>query len=297
MGSTLMARSSLVKRAVIAILVFFSAGLTASEQARVKGDFVQGGLLQGEVAPGTQIFIGEQEVRTNSTGHFIIGLDRDAEATLSLRLVAPDGQEYTQEFAIQPRDYNIQRVEGISKKIMQPSQANIDRSRAEAALVRAARKVDSDREDFVEGFQWPAIGPITGVFGSQRVYNGVPKRPHFGVDVAGPVGTPVVAPAGGKVTLAHDDMFYSGGTLIIDHGYGLSSSFLHLSEIVVEEGDEVKPGQLIAKMGASGRATGPHLDWRMNWYKQRIDPQLLVGPMPKEAQGKSGSENTGGTND
>lgn len=263
--------------AVAAIGAVFAAG----QRAEMSGQFVQGGLLQGKVEPGIQVFSGEREIRVTETGRFIIGLDRDAAPELELRLLDSAGVETVQQLVIAPREYKIQRVEGISKKIMQPSQANIDRSRAEAALVRKARKVDSDREDFTQPFQWPASGPITGVFGSQRVYNGVPKRPHYGVDVAGPVGTPVYAPAGGKVTLAHDDMFYSGGTLIIDHGYGLSSSFLHLSEILVEEGDELEAGQIVAKMGASGRATGSHLDWRMNWYDQRIDPQLLVGAMPE----------------
>ena len=141
-----------------------------------------------------------------------------------------------------------------------------------------------ERLDFAGEFQWPLIGPITGVFGSQRVYNGVPKRPHYGVDVAAPVGTPVSTPAPGTVTLAHADMFYSGGTLIIDHGYGVSSTLMHLSKVLVAVGDEVVPGDIVAEVGAAGRATGPHLDWRMNWLNVRIDPQLLVSPMPMPAQ-------------
>jgi murein DD-endopeptidase MepM/ murein hydrolase activator NlpD len=122
------------------------------------------------------------------------------------------------------------------------------------------------------------------VFGSQRVYNGEPRRPHYGVDVAGPVGTLVKAPAAGVVTLAHNNMFFSGGTLILDHGHGISSSFLHLSEILVKENDEVAQGQVIAKIGATGRVTGAHLDWRMNWFERRIDPQLLVPAMPAQTE-------------
>ena len=125
------------------------------------------------------------------------------------------------------------------------------------------------------------LGPISGVYGSQRILNGEPRQPHFGVDVAGPVGTPVKAPADGVVTLAHPDMYFSGATLIMDHGHGLSSTFLHLEKILVQEGQRVKQGEVVALMGKSGRVTGPHLDWRMNWRDERIDPTLLVPPMPK----------------
>jgi len=131
-----------------------------------------------------------------------------------------------------------------------------------------------------EGFVWPVTGRISGVYGSPRIYHGTPGTPHYGVDVARPTGTPVMAPAAGEVTLAELDLFYSGGTVILDHGYGLSSSFLHLSEVSVSVGDHLLPGDVIGAIGATGRATGPHLDWRMSWLNQRIDPQLLVPPMP-----------------
>jgi murein DD-endopeptidase MepM/ murein hydrolase activator NlpD len=133
------------------------------------------------------------------------------------------------------------------------------------------------------GFVWPAQGPISGVYGSQRFYNGEPRNPHYGVDVAVPKGTPVHAPAAGVVTLAEPDLYFSGGTVILDHGYRLSSTFLHMSEVSVQVGDELQAGDLIGAVGSTGRATGPHLDWRMNWRQQRIDPQLLAPPMPKPA--------------
>ena len=142
--------------------------------------------------------------------------------------------------------------------------------------VAKARKTSSERADFAARFIWPAEGPITGVYGSQRVFNGVPKRPHYGVDVGAPTGTQVIAPAGGKVTLAHPDLYYSGGTIIIDHGLGVNSTFLHLSKLTVEPGEMVKQGQKIGEIGATGRATGPHLDWRINWFSERLDPALLV---------------------
>jgi murein DD-endopeptidase MepM/ murein hydrolase activator NlpD len=148
--------------------------------------------------------------------------------------------------------------------------------------------------DFAGAFHWPLEGPITGVYGSQRVYNDVPGRPHYGVDVAAATGTPITTPAPGLVTLAHPDMFYSGGTVIIDHGYGISSTMMHLSKVLVDVGQEVVPGDIIAEVGASGRATGPHLDWRMNWFKVRIDPQLLVQPMGQQAAATSQAAGTKG---
>jgi len=178
------------------------------------------------------------------------------------------------------RDYNIQRVEGVPKKTVNPGPEYYQRIRAEAAAARKARAVRFDLPYYLQNFQWPVTGPISGVYGSQRYYNGTPRRPHYGVDIARPTGTPVLAPAAGVVTLAHDDMFFSGGTLILDHGQGLSSSFLHLSKLIVEVGQTIEQGQIIAEVGASGRVTGPHLDWRMNWLDQRVDPQLLVPPMP-----------------
>ena len=140
----------------------------------------------------------------------------------------------------------------------------------------SARNRRDERTDFAGSFEWPATGRISGVYGSQRVLNGEPSRPHFGLDIAAPTGTPVYAPADGIVTLAHPDMYFSGGTMILDHGHGLSSSFLHLSEILVESGTQVNQGDLIARIGASGRASGPHLDWRMNWLDRRVDPRPLV---------------------
>ena len=236
----------------------------------IKGQWVQGGLVIARAEPGTKLVLAEQPVSVTQQGIFSLGFDRDAPAQLPLVITLPGGQRLEHQLEIKPRDYNIQYIEGISKAIMNPSPKDLERIR------RAAIK---QRLDFAGDFQWPLTGPITGVYGSQRVYNGVPKRPHYGVDVAAPTGTPLSAPAPGLVTLAHKDMFYSGGTIIIDHGHGVSSTLMHLSKVLVKVGDEVKPGDIIAEVGATGRATGPHLDWRMNWYQSRIDPQLLVPEM------------------
>jgi murein DD-endopeptidase MepM/ murein hydrolase activator NlpD len=161
-----------------------------------------------------------------------------------------------------------------------PQKIDYARIKKENAAVAGARRRDDPRTDFLSGWIWPVEGPISGVYGSQRILNGKPRRPHFGVDIAMPVGTPVRAPADGIVTLAYEDMFYSGTTVIVDHGHKLSSSFLHLSKALVKTGDRVSKGDIIAEVGKSGRVTGAHLDWRMNLRSARIDPQLLVGPMP-----------------
>lgn len=232
--------------------------------------------------PGAAVEFEGEPVRVSADGWFLVGFGRDAGPHAVLAVTYPDGRRERHELRVRARGYRIQRIDGLPpRKVTPRSEADLARIRAEGALVAAARAVDDARTDFLGGFVWPAHGRISGVYGSQRILNGEPRRPHFGVDVAAPVGTRVVAPADGVVTLAEPDLFFSGGTLIVDHGHGLSSSFLHLSRILVARGERVTQGQPIAEIGATGRATGPHLDWRMNLLERRIDPQLLVGPMPE----------------
>ena len=244
----------------------------------LEGPLIQGGVVIGHVPPGTTVRLDERRVRVAADGTFVIGFDRDAPATQ--RLQVGDEQH---ELTIARREYQIQRVNGIAQNIMSPSAAELERIRREQALVNAARALDDDRTDFAKGFVWPITGRISGVYGSQRVYNGEPSRPHYGVDIAAPTGALVRAPAPGVVTLAEPDLFFSGGTVIIDHGLRLSSSFLHLSAVLVKVGQRVEPGDVVARVGSSGRANGPHLDWRMNWRDAKVDPQLLAGPMPAAA--------------
>jgi murein DD-endopeptidase MepM/ murein hydrolase activator NlpD len=181
---------------------------------------------------------------------------------------------------IVPRTYDIQRIDGLLGQMVTPDAETLKRIRDEAAKVAEARRRDSGRTDFLQPFAWPRLGRITGVYGSQRVLNGQPRQPHFGVDVAGPVGAPVVAPAAGEVVLAEPDLYFTGGTIMLDHGHGLTSVLMHLSSVDVAVGQVVRQGEPVGRLGATGRVTGPHLDWRMNWFDQRIDPQLLVPPMP-----------------
>jgi murein DD-endopeptidase MepM/ murein hydrolase activator NlpD len=251
---------------------------------KISGSLTQGGLIRGQVPAGTRVFYGDQQLKVTAEGHFILGFGRDAAPQQSLTLIETDGLVVTEVLQLTTREYQIERIDGISKRMMAPSADDLKRIRSEAEQAKLARQADSNLRHFLEPFDWPVVGRISGVYGSQRFFNGEPRRPHFGIDIAVPTGTPVLAPAGGRVTLAHQGMFFSGKTLIIDHGHGLSSSFLHLHRILVAAGEQVKKGQQIATVGATGRVTGPHLDWRINWFAERLDPSLLVPAMSPPAK-------------
>lgn len=276
---TTLAPVALRARGVLACLLLTLAFSSFASELRFEGKFVQGGLVTGLTQPGARVTFDGRTLRVSGDGVFLLGFSRDAKPESTLEIVFPDGRKSERRLKIARRDYKIQRIDGLPPRKVTPKAEDLKRIRKEYALIKAARRRDDPRTDFLRGFIWPAEGRISGVYGSQRILNGEPRTPHFGVDVAAPVGTPVVAPAAGVVTLVHPDMFFSGGTLIIDHGHGLSSSFLHLSEVLVKEGQRVEQGEPIARIGATGRVTGAHLDWRMNLFDARIDPQLLVGAM------------------
>ena len=246
---------------------------------KLEGEPLQGALIIGHTDPGTTVKIDGTAVRVSDDGVFLLGFGRDAPSKTRLDMVFSDGSVCHRDLHVAQRSYQVQRVDGLPPSKVSPSEKDLVRIRKEIALVRKARARDDPREDFLGGFEWPVEGRISGVYGSQRILNGKPRRPHYGVDIAAPVGTIVRAPIDGVVTLAHDDMFFSGGTLIVDHGHGLSSTFMHLNAILVKQGDHIRQGDAIAEVGATGRVTGAHLDWRMNLFGDRLDPQLLVGPM------------------
>jgi len=246
----------------------------------LSGAFSQGGLLVGQVPPGTSVTLMSRSINIEEDGSFVFGLGRDAPAEIKLVTENGQGEKQLYTFSVAQREYREQRIEGVPQKTVTPPAEVLDRIRREGAMVKQARSGASSLKDFLAGFTRPLEGPITGVYGSRRVYNGTPGRPHYGLDVAAPTGTEVYAPAPGVVKLSHDDMFYSGGTLIIDHGQGVSSTFIHLSEVIAIPDQRVKAGDLIARVGATGRATGPHLDWRINWFNVRVDPELVLKSFP-----------------
>lgn len=247
------------------------------------GKLTQGALLRGKLPAGSSIWLNGQALNILASGDFVLGFGRDAALTQKLEWQLPNELTRNQQsLELLKREYNLQRIEGVAAKYVSPPKEVLARIREDNVQIASARATSSQQTAFLSTFILPAKGPISGVYGSQRVFNGEPKRPHFGLDIAGPVGTAIVAPNDGVVTLAHNDMYYSGGTLIIDHGLGVSSTFIHLSSIKVKLGDTVKQGQKVAEMGATGRVTGPHLDWRINWFKERLDPALVVDVFPTE---------------
>lgn len=266
-----------MRRWLAAVLVLLAA--PASADVTFSGAFVQGGLVIGQAPPGTIVAFDGRAARVAEDGRFLIGFGRDT-LSVSLALTYPDGRSETRKLPVQKRTWLIQRVDGLPQQTVTPSEAELQRIRDEAALVAEARRRDSAALLFGTGFVWPAVGPISGVYGSQRILNGQPRAPHYGVDIAVPTGTPVVAAADGVVSLAHADMFLTGQTLIVDHGFGLSTVYYHLSAITVAPGQAVKQGQTIGRVGATGRATGAHLHWGMNLFDIRLDPALVVPPMP-----------------
>ncbi len=264
--------------ALVAILLgVVSLNLQALE---LTGELTQGSLIRGQTEPGSLLWLNDTPLEVDDKGRFVFGFGRDARLSQTLVIQRPGQSKSHHQLTLQKREYQVQRIDGLPAKMVTPPQAVLERIRNEGVKVAQARKRLDKRAAVFSSFIWPAEGPISGVYGSQRILNGKPKRPHYGVDVAGPVGTPIVAPADGVVTLAEPDLYYSGGTLIIDHGFGVSSTFLHLSALHVTVGAEVKQGQRVADMGATGRVTGAHLDWRMNWLNTRVDPALLVPERP-----------------
>jgi murein DD-endopeptidase MepM/ murein hydrolase activator NlpD len=242
------------------------------------GDFSQGGLVIGMAQPGIALRLGNREVPVAKNGRFIFGFGRDEAASLPLTVEHRGGQSETVPLAIAARSYDIQRIDGLPPAQVTPPPAVLDRIKRENAMIAAVRQRNTPRQDFLQGWIWPAQGPVSGVYGSQRILNGEPRTPHYGLDIAAPAGSPVVAPAAGEVVLAEKDIYFTGGTIIIDHGMGINSAYSHLQSLTVKVGQRVRQGEKIGTVGATGRATGPHLDWRINWFDVRLDPQRLLPP-------------------
>jgi len=236
----------------------------------------QGAMVIGNVPAGSQVRTASRDLHVTGYGSVVFGVGRDQTGVVQVQVVAPSGARQTVTIQVLPRDWPVERINGVPPKTVNPPPTIAARIKREQAQVAAARMRNDARADFAQRFVRPVPGGISGRFGNQRIYNGSPRAAHSGMDIAAPNGTPVQAPAAGVVTFADPDLYLTGGTLLIDHGHGISSNFLHLSRIDVRPGDRVKQGQVIAAVGSTGRSTGPHLHWGMNWFDIRIDPMLVM---------------------
>jgi murein DD-endopeptidase MepM/ murein hydrolase activator NlpD len=239
----------------------------------VTGAMTQGSLALGSAPPGSLVALDGRPLRVTSDGRFVFGFGPDQTKAALVTVRYPEGSGDSRSFTPSPRTYETQRVNGLPQKTVTPPPEVRMRIAREAEAIYLARLTDSAGSDFLSGFDWPAPGIESGIFGSQRIDNGVPMAAHYGVDMAAPTGTPIHAPADGVVSIS-DEYYLDGGFTLIDHGQGVSTSYLHQSRRLVKPGDAVKRGQRIGLIGATGRATGPHLHWAMNWFEVRLDPSL-----------------------
>jgi murein DD-endopeptidase MepM/ murein hydrolase activator NlpD len=280
-----------VKRAIAALLLCLAVPALAQDIREVNeyggmsfsltGKATQGGLLIGKTKPNSRVRANGVDLQLASNGAFLIGFGRDYDSTfVEVAVTSPDlSATETRSIPVLPRVYDVQSITGVAQKYVEPPPEDLKRIAEERRVIAEARARAADASDFEAGFIWPVEGPISGVFGSQRIFNGQPRAPHNGVDIAAGRGATVVAASRGIVTLAEKNLFFNGNVVIIDHGLSLSTVYVHLDEITVRQGQRVNIGEPIGKVGATGRVTGPHLHWGGNVAGQAIDPQLLVGPM------------------
>ena len=260
------------------------------ERVSLTGSFAQGGLLFGETEPGAEVRLDGETVMVGDDGLFVIGFGRDSALSALLVVTLPDGAVERRALEIEDRDFPVQRIDGLDQsKVSGFTPEQLEKIAADRVKKNAAREDTHPLADWANGFDWPATGIISGVFGSQRILNGEPKRPHSGLDIAAPKGTPVRAPAPGVIRLAETDMYFEGGLILLDHGHWLESAFLHLSRLDVEPGQRVEKGEIIGAIGSTGRSTGPHLHWSIKWRGRLVDPRLTLGEMPGRENEDAGS--------
>lgn len=243
----------------------------------LEGDLAQGGIVFGKTAPGARVRLDGADVMVGADGQFVFGFGRDTAASALLVVTQADGAVERRTLEIANRDFPVERIDGLDQsKVSGYTKAQLEKIAVDRDKKNAARAKTQSDADWAAGFDWPMRGRISGVFGSQRILNGEPKRPHSGLDIAAPTGTPVRAPASGTIRLAEHGMYFEGGLILLDHGHWLESAFLHLSEINVEAGQYVEKGEVIGAVGATGRVTGPHLHWSMKWQGRLVDPRLTL---------------------
>ena len=242
----------------------------------LQGNFIQGGLVKGNIFPNKVIKFENKILLKDTNGKFVFGFGRDYKENSYLEVKISEKEWLKKSFKIKKQTYNTQYINGLQKKMVTPPKSFYDRIKKENKSIKLIRNLNTEVNFIFQEFILPTKGIVTGVFGSQRILNGKPRRPHYGIDIAASKGTSVIAPIDSIVRMAEKDLYFTGGTIILDHGHGVTSVYSHLSLININVGDKVIKGQKIAEVGSSGRSTAPHLDWRVNWFNQRLDPALLI---------------------
>ena len=261
---------------MIKLIVFFLLIFNISHAVEFLGDFKQGSFILGKTDPNSKVFIDDRKVRVSNDGYFAFGLDRDRKNDVIIN-IQKDGETKKIIKKIFKRKYKIKRIDGLPPKQVTPPPEVYERIKKDNILIGKARSIDTTFDYFKKKFIYPIDKYIiTGVYGSQRILNGKPRRPHYGIDFHAPEGTPVKAMMDGEVTLAENDMYFTGGTIIFDHGHGISTLYMHMKDINVKIGQKIKQGQIVGTLGQSGRATGPHLDIRLNWFDVKLDPASIL---------------------
>ena len=261
-----------MKKTLILLFFFLSNNVLAVE---FQGKFIQGHFIIGKTEPDTKVLIGKKEVKVSKNGYFVFGIDRDRKFDVLITKILNGNKEKIIKKVFK-RKYKIQRIDGLDESKVTPPEEVYKRIKEENNRIGEARAINSDLVFFKDKFIMPVEGITTGVYGSQRILNGKPKWPHYGIDIAAKQGTNIKSSGTGVVTMAEDDLYYTGGTIIMDHGHGISTIYSHLETVIVSVGDKINQGDIIGTVGSTGRSTGPHLDFRINWFQTRLDPMSVL---------------------
>ena len=261
-----------MKKLLLILAIIFSTNVYAVE---FKGKFFQGHFIIGQTEPGSKIIIDKKKIKVSKDGYFVFGLDRDRKFDILVTNIS-DGKKEKIIKKVFKRKYNIQKIDGLPEDKVTPPEEVYKRIKKENNAIGQARAINSNLDYFKNKFTMPLDGIITGVYGSQRILNGKPKWPHYGIDIAAKQGTHIKSSGNGIVTMAEDDLYYTGGTIIMDHGHGISTIYSHLETVIVSVGDKINQGDIIGTVGSTGRSTGPHLDFRINWFQTRLDPMSVL---------------------
>jgi murein DD-endopeptidase MepM/ murein hydrolase activator NlpD len=262
--------SKIIKYTLVFLFVCFNASAI-----EFKGKFTQGHFIVGKTEPTSKIIIDNKNIKVSKDGYFVFGLDRDRKYDVVINIKNSNTSKKIVKKVLK-RKYNIQRIDGLDEKKVTPPEEVYKRIKEENNRIGKARAINSDLDFFKDKFIMPVKGIISGVYGSQRILNGKPKWPHYGIDIAAKKGTKIKSSANGVVTMAEGDLYYTGGTVIMDHGHGISTIYSHLENVMVKVGDEINQGDIIGTVGSTGRSTGPHLDFRINWFQTRLDPMSVL---------------------